>query len=46
MAFTFVDGGATDRDHMRAALGDVVEDAGPRPADGTFSDAQIAAWIT
>ena len=46
MAFTYSDALATDRDKVRFYLGDVVDGAGPRPADGNFSDAEIAGLIT
>lgn len=46
MAFTYTDTLATDRDKVRFYLGDVAEDAGPRPADANFSDAEIAGLVT
>ena len=46
MAFTYNDALATDRDRVRFALGDVTLNAGPRPADGNFSDAEIAGLVT
>jgi hypothetical protein len=46
MAFTYNDALATDRDKVRFALGDVSFEAGPRPADANFSDAEIAGLIT
>ena len=46
MAFTYSDTLATDRDRVRFALGDVVENSGPRPDDANFSDAEIAGLIT
>jgi hypothetical protein len=46
MAFTYTDTLATDRDKIRFFIGDKVENAGPRPADGNFSDDEIAGLVT
>lgn len=46
MAFTYSDTLLTDRDRVRFAVGDTLEDAGPRPGDVNFSDAEIAGLIT
>jgi len=35
-----------DRDKVRSAIGDVTENAGPRPSDANFADEEIAAFIT
>jgi hypothetical protein len=45
MAFTYVGTLATDLDRVRFSLGDTVSGAGPRPADGNFTDAEIAGLI-
>lgn len=45
MAFTYLGTLATNRDKVRFALGDTVNGAGPRPADGNFSDAEIDGLI-
>ena len=41
MAFTYLGTLADDRDKVRFNLGDVVTGAGPRPADGNFTDAEV-----
>ena len=46
MAFTYLGTLATDRDKVRFNLSDTVEDAGPRPADANFSDAEIDGLIS
>ena len=46
MAFTYIGTLATDRDKARFYLGDTVENAGPRPADGNYTDAEIDGLIT
>ena len=46
MAFTYLGTLATDRDKVRFNIGDVTEDAGPRPADANFTDAEIDGLIT
>ena len=46
MAFNYLGTLATDRDQVRFHLGDVTEEAGPRPADGNFTDAEIDGLIT
>lgn len=46
MAFTYSDALTLDRDKVRFSLGDTVSAAGPKPADGNFSDAEIAGLVT
>lgn len=46
MAVTYSDSLATDRDKVRFWIQDTVENAGAKPSDGNFSDAEIAAVIT
>jgi hypothetical protein len=46
MAFTYSDALATDRDNVRFAIGDTTLNAGPKPADANYSDAEIAALVT
>jgi len=46
MAFTYSDSLATNRDLIRFSMGDVVESAGPRPADGNFTDAEVDGLLT
>ncbi len=45
MAFTYTDDLSTDRAKVRFYLQDTVEDAGPRPGNGNFSDAEIDGLI-
>lgn len=45
MTFTYSDGADTDLNRVRERLGDTVSGAGPRPADGNFTDAQITRLI-
>ena len=46
MAFNYLGTLATDRDKVRFNVSDTVDGAGPRPADGNFSDAEIDGLIT
>jgi hypothetical protein len=46
MAFTYTDTLATNRDKIRFYLQDTVENSGPKPSDGNFSDAEIAGLVT
>ena len=46
MAFTYVGDLSTNRDKVRFYLGDKVEDSGPRPSDGNYTDAEIDGLIT
>ena len=46
MAFTYLGTLATDRDWVRFKLGDTTVDAGPRPADANFTDAEIDGLIS
>jgi hypothetical protein len=46
MAFTYLGTLATDLDKVRFHVGDVVNAAGPRPADGNFTDAELNALVT
>lgn len=46
MAVTYDDTLATDRDKVRFYLQDTVEDSGPKPSDGNFSDNEIAGLVT
>lgn len=41
MAFTYVGDLSTDRDKVRFSLQDTVENKGPKPANGNFTDAEI-----
>ncbi len=45
MAFTYLGTLTTDRDNVRFHLGDTAENAGPRPADANFTDAEIDGLI-
>lgn len=45
MAFTYVDTLVTDRDKVRLWVQDTCKDAGPKPGDGNFTDAEIAGLI-
>lgn len=45
MAFTYLGTLTTDRDNVRFHLGDTEENAGPRPADANFTDAEIDGLI-
>lgn len=46
MAFTYDDTLGTDLGRVRFHLGDVVENAGPRPDDANFADAELNGLIT
>ena len=46
MSFTYVGDLSTDLDRTRFHINDTVEDAGPRPSDGNFSDAELNGLIT
>ena len=46
MAFTYLGTLATSRDKARFYLQDTVEDSGPKPADGNFTDAELGGLIT
>ena len=46
MTITYLGTLATDLDKCRFYLGDRVENSGPRPSDGNFSDEEIAGVIT
>lgn len=46
MAVTYLDTQLTDRDKVRFAIQDTVENAGPLPSDANFSDNEINATVT
>jgi len=46
MAFTYDDALSTSRDKVRFYLQDTIEDSGPKPGDGNFSDDEIDGLIT
>ena len=46
MAFTYLGTLATDRDKVRFYLGDTVENSGPEPSGGNFSDAEVDGLVT
>lgn len=46
MAVTYLGTLATNRDRVRFSLQDTVEAAGPKPADGNFTDAEIDGLLT
>ena len=46
MAFTYNGTLTTNLDRVRFHLGDVTENAGPRPSDGNFTDAELGALVT
>ena len=46
MAFTYLGTLATDRDKVRFYIQDTVEDSGPKPSDGNFTDAEIDGLLT
>ena len=46
MAFTYSDDLSTTRDQVRFYIQDTVEDSGPKPSDGNFSDDEITNLIT
>jgi hypothetical protein len=45
MAFTYAGTLATDLDKVRFYIGDKVANAGPRPGDGNFTDAEITGAL-
>lgn len=45
MAFNYDEALSADRDKVRFSIGDTVENAGPKPSDGNFSDAEIAGLL-
>lgn len=46
MTHTYVGDLSTDRDKVRFYIGDTVENSGPKPGDGSFTDAEIDGLIT
>ena len=46
MAFTYLGTLATDRDKARFYLQDTVENSGPKPSGGNFTDAELDGLIT
>lgn len=46
MAFTYVDTLAADRDKVRFHLQDTVEDSGPKPGGGNFSNDELDGLLT
>ena len=46
MAVTYSDSLTTDLSRVRFSIGDVTSGAGPKPADGNFTDAEITGLIT
>lgn len=46
MTFTYAGTLATDLDKVRFYLQDSVENAGPKPNDGNFTDAELSGLIT
>lgn len=46
MAVTYLDTLLVDRDKIRFHLQDTVNGEGPKPSDGNFSDAELAALVT
>jgi hypothetical protein len=46
MAFTYVGDLSTDRDKVRFYIQDTVENSGPKPSDGNFTDAEIDGLLT
>ena len=46
MAFTYLGTLATNRDKVRFHIGDTVENSGPKPASGNFTDAEVDGLIT
>ena len=46
MAFTYLGTLATDRDKVRFYIGDTVENSGPKPASGNFTDAEVDGLVT
>ena len=46
MTFTYLGSLATDLDRVRFHLGDQAQDAGPKPDDENFEDAELTGLIT
>lgn len=46
MAFTYTEALTEDRDKLRLNIGDTQKDAGPRPDNRNFSDAEITYILT
>lgn len=46
MAFTYSDALTADADKVRLAIGDTVENSGPRPDKRNFSDNEISYFLT
>jgi len=46
MTVTYLGDLSTDTDKVRFFIGDKVEDAGPRPSGGNFTDEEIGALVT
>ena len=46
MSFTYTDTLTTDLDRVRFHIGDTVNDSGPRPSDGNFTDEEITGLVT
>lgn len=44
--YTYTGDLLTDLDRVRFNIGDTVEDAGPKPEDGNFTDAEINGLVT
>ena len=45
MTVTYLDTLATDRDRVRFAIGDTIEDSGPKPEDANYSDEELAGLM-
>ena len=46
MAFTYVGDLSTDLDKVRFHISDTVENSGPKPGSGNYSDAELGGLIT
>jgi hypothetical protein len=46
MTFTYVGDLSTDLDKVRFHIGDTVENAGPKPSSGNFTDEELGGVIT
>jgi len=46
MAFTYIDTLSDDRSRIRFYIQDTVENSGPKPSDGNFTDAEIDGLLT
>jgi len=46
MAFTYCDEIDTDKDRVRFNLNDTIENKGPKPANGNFTDAEIGMLLS